>query len=150
VRDIRSIYCSAERKAVEGAEILAAGLGLGFTVIEALGENRSSTGYLPKAEFEATAELFFARPSESVRGWERATDAQRRIVAAMADILLRQPSGGSIAIVSHGAVGALYLCHLKRVPISRTADQPATNGGNYFAFDTDGAVLRHGWCSIDD
>jgi len=151
VRDIRSIYCSAERKAVEGAEILAAGLGLGFMAVETLGENdRSSTGYLPKAEFETVADLFFARPSDSVRGWERAMDAQRRIVAAMADILLRPPSGGSIAVISHGAVGALYLCHLKRAPISRAEDQPATGGGNYFAFDTDGVVLRHGWRSIDD
>ena len=150
VRDIRSIYCSAERKAVEGAEILATGLGLGFELIETLGENdRSSTGYLPKAAFEAAADLFFARPADSVRGWERAVDAQHRIVAAMGGILARPRSAGGIAVVSHGAVGALYLCHLKGVAISRTEDQPATNGGNYFVFDTEDAVLRHGWRTID-
>ena len=64
------------------ARPMADRLGLTPIVIDGLGENdRSSTGYLPKAEFEAVADAFFARPEESVRGWERAVDAQRRIVA---------------------------------------------------------------------
>jgi len=150
VHRVRAIYSSTERKATDGARILAEELGIGFEAIEALGENdRSATGYLPKAEFELTADLFFARPEESVRGWERAIDAQRRIVTAIDDLLARIPLGGDVAIVSHGAVGALYLCHLKRCPISRSQDQPATNGGNYYAFETAGRRLLHDWRSID-
>ncbi len=147
---VRTIYCSTERKAVDGARDLAQGLGIGFEAIETLGENdRSATGFLPKAEFEGVTDQFFARPDESVRGWERAIDAQHRIVAAMDDVLARGGRDGDIAVISHGAVGALYLCHLKRCPISRAEDQPATNGGNYYAFDAEGLMLRHGWQSID-
>ena len=37
---------------------------------------------------------------------------------------------GSIAIVAHGGVGALLLCWLKNVPISRLEDRPGQ--GNFF------------------
>jgi broad specificity phosphatase PhoE len=48
VRDVTSIYCSTEQKALDGAEILAGHLGIGFETVEALGENdRSATGFLP-------------------------------------------------------------------------------------------------------
>jgi broad specificity phosphatase PhoE len=97
---LRSLFCSTERKARDGAAILAEALGLPVTELEKLGENdRSSTGYLPKLEFEAMADAFFARPQESVRGWERAADAQSRIVAAVDEVLRRAPAEGDIAIV---------------------------------------------------
>lgn len=147
---LRSLFCSTERKARDGAAILADALGLPVTELEELGENdRSSTGYLPKLEFEAMADAFFARPQESVRGWERAADAQRRIVAAVDEVLRRAPAEGDIAIVSHGGVGALLLCHLQGRPISRTADQPAGQGGHYYAFTAEDRRLLHGWRSID-
>ena len=85
--DIRSIYCSTERKAVDGASIHAAALGVECETRGGLGENdRSATGYLPKAEFEATADAFFATPDQSVCRWERAIDAQTRIVGAVRDV----------------------------------------------------------------
>ena len=47
--------------------MLAAALRLTPIIRADLGENdRSATGYLPKAEFEAMADAFFARPDESV------------------------------------------------------------------------------------
>ncbi|WP_191061975.1 histidine phosphatase family protein [Geminicoccus harenae] len=147
--ELRLVWSSQERKAVEGAEILSRGLGIPHHTMAELGENdRSATGFLPKAEFEATADAFFARPEESVRGWERAVDAQTRIVQAMTRILTPRPAG-DIAIVAHGAVGALLLCYLKRCPISRDEDQPPGNGGNYFSFDVDAGRLLHGWQPID-
>jgi len=147
--DLRAIWSSQERKAVEGAEILSRGLRIPHRSMAELGENdRTATGFLPKAEFEATADAFFARPEESVRGWERAVDAQTRIVQAMTRILTPRPAG-DIAIVAHGAVGALLLCYLKRCPISRSEDQPPGNGGHYFSFDIDASRLLHGWQSID-
>jgi broad specificity phosphatase PhoE len=146
---LRSVWSSEERKAREGASILASALALPVRTMAALGENdRSSTGYLPRAEFEVVADAFFANPEHSVRGWERAVDAQQRIVAAVESVLADAPQG-DVAIVSHGGVGALLLCHLTGQPISRKADQPATNGGNCLAFEREGRRLLHGWRTLD-
>ena len=98
VRGITSIYCSTEQKAVDGAIILSEHLRLPFTEIAELGENdRSATGFLPPDEFERVADQFFASPTLSVRGWERAVDAQARIVQAVSKI---GQSAGAIAIVN--------------------------------------------------
>lgn len=147
---LRTVWCSTERKARDGAEMLAEGLGLSVAELAALGENdRSATGYLPRAEFEAVANLFFARPEESVRGWERAIDAQSRIIAAVDQALAASVEGGDVAIVSHGGVGTLLLCYLNGCPIGREHDQPPNNGGNYYAFDIQNRRLCHGWEPVD-
>ena len=115
-----------------------------------LGENdRSATGYLPPPVFEATADRFFAEPENSVRGWARAVDEQRRIVAAISAVVAEAAGEGGIAVVSHGAVGALLLAHLLGEPISRRFDQPANGGGNVFAFNAASGALTHGWRPID-
>ncbi len=146
---VRAVFSSTERKAVEGAAILAARLGIEPAAIPTLGENdRSATGYLPAAEFEVMADTFFARPAESVRGWERAADAQARIVAAF-DAVLRQAPRGDIAIVSHGGVGALLLAFLMRAPISRSWDQPAGGGGNRFVVDAATRGVLAGWQPVE-
>jgi broad specificity phosphatase PhoE len=107
---ISSIYCSTEQKAIDGAEVLARHLTIGYEMIEELGEiDRSATGYLPKEEHAATAEAFFTHPEMSVRGWEKAVDAQRRIVRAVERVIEGDRGEGNIAIVSHGGVGTLYL-----------------------------------------
>lgn len=150
VRSIRAIFCSAEQKAIDAAAILAEGVGVGFSVHAGLVENdRSATGYLPKQEFEAMADAFFARPGESVRGWERAVDAQARIVGAVDAVLRMAPGNGDVAIVSHGAVGALLLCALEGLTIDRAQDQPPGNGGYFYPFDFQTRLLRHGWTAID-
>ncbi len=147
---VAAIYCSTEQKAVDGAEMLSAALGLPFSPVAALGENdRSTTGYLPKTEFEATANAFFARPCESIRGWERAIDAQARIRGAVEQIGSTAPGVGPIVVVSHGGVGTLLLCHLKGVPISRMEEQPGATGGNYFLFHMPTSTLVHGWKPIE-
>ncbi len=150
VAALRSLFSSGERKALDTAAILSAATGLDVTVLEALHENdRSASGYLPGPAFEAMADAFFAQPEESVRGWERAADAQARIVAAVEQVLALAPPG-DVAIIAHGAVGALLLCRLKGVPISRAEDQPGRGGGNLFAFDRDSRALLHGWRPIDE
>jgi broad specificity phosphatase PhoE len=147
---VRTIFSSAERKAADMARMMADRLGLSPVSIAGLGENdRSSTGYLPKAEFETVADAFFARPDESVRGWERAVDAQLRIIMAVDDALAMVPADGDVAIISHGGVGTLLLCHLKGVPISRTEDQPGRGGGNRYSFDAATRRLLMGWHSIE-
>jgi broad specificity phosphatase PhoE len=148
--DVRGIFSSTERKARDAANILAESLQLSPVLIAELGENdRSATGYLPNDQFQRLADRFFAVPDQSVRGWERAIDAQRRIVLAVDHAIAMAPSG-DIAIVSHGAVGALLLCHLKGVPISRAEDQPGEGGGNVFSFDAESRRLLSGWCRIED
>ena len=149
IAGLATLWASTERKAIDAADILARHLGRDFHTLADLGENdRSATGYLPRAEFEATADLFFAHPAQSIRGWERAIDAQARIVAATDAVLAASPPG-DLAIVAHGGVGALLMCALESVPTSRAHDQPAGSGGNYFAFDRRTKLLRHGWLPID-
>ena len=137
------VWASTEAKAIEGAGIVAARFGLPVMVDEDLGENdRSATGYLPPPEFEATADAFFAHPHKSVRGWERAIDAQARVVGAVERIMAG--AAGPVTIVAHGAVGALLLCKLMDVPISRTHDQPGA--GSYYVVED--RRLLHGWRAI--
>ncbi len=151
VAGIGSVHCSTERKAIDGAEILGAHLRLPFATHADLGENdRSATGYLPRAEFEATADLFFAHPTRSIRGWERAIDAQARIVAAMDRLLALPHPPGDVAIVAHGGVGALLLCALLGEPVSRARDQPPTaQGGFRFTFEAVSRRVVTMWERID-
>ena len=147
---ITSIYCSAEQKAIDGAEILARHRTLGYDIIEELGEiDRSATGYLPHGEHLATSRMCFDHPETSISRWETASDAQRRIVQAVERIVEGDPGRGNIAIVSHGAVATLYLCHLQHCPISRTQIPPGRNGGNYYCFERQSKALVHGWRLID-
>jgi broad specificity phosphatase PhoE len=149
IRGVEAIYSSTEQKARESAGILSEHLSVPVKELSALGENdRSSTGYLPAEEFEATATQFFSRPEISVRGWEPAVEAQWRILGAVDGILASERCSGDIAIVSHGGVGTLLLCSLSRWPIDRSRDQPGAGGGNYFAFDESKTIV-HGWLPID-
>jgi len=90
IAHIEAIYSSTEQKAVDGAAILS----------------------------ETTVDAFFASPDKSIRGWEPAVAAQARIVGALERITRIAHGFGPIALVSHGGVGALLLCHLKGVPIA--------------------------------
>ncbi len=150
VRDVTAIYCSTEQKAIDGAEILAQHLSLGFSRIEELGENdRSATGFLPPAEFERVADEFFGSPDKSIRGWERAVDAQSRMVHAVEEIAARDKTSGAIAIVSHGAVGTLLYCHLAGESIDRRRDQPPNGGGNFYSFTLAPPAVHSWWRAID-
>ena len=143
---VSAIWASAERKATETAECISAALGLEFQTDLRLGENdRSATGFLAPEVFEAAADAFFADPDVSFRGWERAVDAQARIIEAVRGIVAAH-KGGDLAIVSHGAVGTLLWCDLMDVAISRTHDQPRQ--GHYWRAPLDGLVPRSGWVSI--
>ncbi|MET3353453.1 histidine phosphatase family protein [Xanthobacter autotrophicus] len=131
----RRIVSSTEVKAQETASLLAATLGVPVEVREGMEENdRSATGYLPEAQFQEMADAFFARPRESVAGWERAQDAQARIVAAISRTLaeLQEHRQVPVLFVGHGGVGTLLLCHLAGYPISRLHDQPPVGGGCWF------------------
>ncbi len=151
VRTLSALYSSTETKAVDAVRILAAHRGLPWTEIPALGEiDRAATGFLPPPEFERVADAFFAQPESSVRGWERAVDAQRRIADAVAAIVRADASPGAIGIVSHGAVGALLYCALTGAPIDRRFDQPHRGGGCYLAFPVSAPGACTWWRAVDE
>lgn len=145
---LTELYASTERKARDGAAVLAGLTGLKPIERADLGENdRSATGYLPPEEFQAAADAFFAEPDASIRGWTRAVDEQARIVAALEAVI--SEANGDVAVVSHGAVGALALAHYLEQPISRALDQPGAAGGNFFALSIADRRVRHGWRPVD-
>lgn len=143
------VFSSDERKARECAEIFGRRRRLGFTVESRLGENdRSATGYVAPPRFWEIVDDFFARPHESVLGWERAIDAQARISTAVRDCVSACQGDGHVCIFSHGGVGTLLLCELVGEPIARSRGQPIAGGGCYFAFDAAAGALIHGWRDI--
>ncbi len=144
------IVSSGERKAIETAEILAAASGATVEIIEATHENdRGATGFLAPPEFEKAADWFFAHPHESFKGWERAIDAQARIVSNVEAVLSRHDPKMPIAFVGHGGVGTLLKCHLEGKPIARQGDQPP-GGGNLFCFDLAKRAVSCDWTPMED
>ena len=146
---VTTIVSSQERKAVETAALIAEARGIAATVDPAMHENdRSATGYLKPDAFERMADAFFAQPTTSVSGWERAVDAQTRIVGAVEAVLAGSLPPGDVLLIGHGAVGTLLMCHLMGAAISRVHDQPA-GGGHVFAFDTPTRAVLHGWRPLE-
>lgn len=136
-----AVWASTECKAIEAAGVLAARHGLPVRVHPGLDENdRSATGYLPPDRFQAAADAFFAHPSASFQGWERAVDAQARTAAAWAEVLAED---GDIAVVGHGGTGTLLMCHLAGLPISRTHDAPGQ--GCFWVWDRKAGRLLCNW-----
>jgi broad specificity phosphatase PhoE len=143
------VISSAETKAIETAQPLANSLSCSLEVRERMHENdRSATGFLPPDEFEELANRFFANPSTSVRGWETALKAQRRILSEV-EACLEQASTGDTLIVGHGGVGALLYCALADLPIDRKHDQGPNGGGNWFAFSAEQKKPLSGWAPME-
>ena len=145
---VDAIYTSTERKALDGGEIVARRFALTPRSDPRLGENgRESTGYIAPPEFWEVVAQFFARSHESVRGWERAVDAQARIVTAVGEIAARER--GETIIVSHGGVGRLLMAHVQGVEIGRDAAPPNPYGGCFMVLRAD-VALAQGWRAIED
>jgi broad specificity phosphatase PhoE len=150
-RNVTAIHASTERKATDGAAIVAERLNLPYATHENLGENdRSSTGFIAPPEFWEVVREFFGRPHESIRGWERAIDAQTRIVNAVSDVLRQDETSGDIVIVSHGAVGCLLTAHLQKVEIGRESRPQHPGGGCFIVIDRDAFTLTQDWRAIED
>ena len=143
------VISSDETKALETARPLADLLGCPVEIRPAMHENdRSATGFLPPAEFEATADLFFGNPTLSVRGWETAAHAQQRVVRGF-ETCLSMAAKGDILFVGHGAVGTLLYCHLAGLPISRMHDQGPGGGGSFFEITCENPRPTCGWRPIE-
>jgi len=148
------IFSSRETKAMELADILAEAAQTLVLSDHLMGENdRSATGFLPPILFEAAADRFFAQPEVSMDGWERAIDAQARIVDTIGTALASVPDGTPAVFCGHGAVGTLLKCHIGGRAIARSQDQSRhghKGGGNCFAFDLAPARLGGEWLAMED
>ena len=148
------VFSSRETKALELAELVASAAGTPVMSDHEMGENdRSSTGFLPPALFEAHADRFFAQPQQSADGWERAIDAQARIVATVRTALASVPAGSAVVFCGHGAVGTLLKCRIGNRRISREEDQGrigAQGGGNGFLFDLAAKQLLTDWTPMEE
>lgn len=149
--DISAVYASTECKAMDGAAIVADRFGLPYRTDEDLGENdRSSTGYIAPPEFWEVVAEFFARPHESIRGWERAIDAQSRIVTAIRRIARDDETSGDILVVAHGGVGCLLTAHLQKVEIGQESRPSHPGGGCFIVIDRESLTLKEDWRTIEE
>lgn len=150
---LRRIVSSTETKAHELAEILGKVSKATVESGENFGENdRSSTGFVQPERFEALANAFFAKPSESVDGWETAQAAQARIVKAVEDALQHNDPARPIGFAGHGAVGTLLKCQLGGRAIARSEDQRRIGdpgGGNVFVFRLSDRALLSDWMPME-
>lgn len=149
LRACRRVVTSAERKAVETAELIAEASRAAIEVRPAMHENdRSATGFLAPSEFEAVADQFFARPEASVRGWECARDAQARILAEFNTVTAAHDPAQSLLFVGHGGVGTLLYCALAGCPIDRCFDQP--RAGSVIVIQSRDHHPRFGWLPMEE
>lgn len=148
------VFSSREAKALELAELVAAAAGTPVLADHLMGENdRSATGFLPPSLFEQTADAFFAHPEQSIEGWERAIDAQSRIVETIGLALGAVREGTPVVFCGHGAVGTLLKCHLGGRAIARSEDQSRhghRGGGNGFVFEIASRTLIGDWVAMEE
>lgn len=145
------LWTSPERKARESAAIASQVLGLSPCQEKGLAEiDREAVGFVPEPRFGELRERFFAEPEASPDGWERAVDAQRRILAALARVEAEAADGhdGDALVIAHGGVGALALAAKLKEPIALHLDQPRQ--GCWFAYDlADNRVLSE-WVEMPE
>lgn len=111
---VERIFSSPEPKAFETAHILAGPNGLTVTAIEDLHEvvrpaNQWFGDDYPGG-YPAAVRAYFARPAEAVHGWERAVDAQERILGCIDTVRAWEPHG--FAIAGHGLTISLLVSAL--------------------------------------
>jgi broad specificity phosphatase PhoE len=123
------LITSEEPKAAETGQILADVLGKPFMTAPGLQEhNRKATLYFHnQAEFEAAVIRLFQYPEELVFGQETADQARLRFTRAIHTLLAQHPTD-TLAIVTHGTVLTLFLCHhnphLDPIPFWRNLKLP--------------------------
>ncbi len=134
-RYVQYIFTSSECRALETGEIIHEKHNIAIQQFEELQEQRRSTTnyFLSLAELASTMRMFFSRPKESIRGWESASEAQRRIVSAIDSLVELYPGYETVAIVSHGIVGSLLRSYLMKHPIEESLCQDKI--GSYIQID---------------
>jgi broad specificity phosphatase PhoE len=112
--EVHLFYTSPEPKAVATAVAISGPQPL-IQVPDLKELDRTAAGWLStEAEYAAMVAEIFQHPDESIRGCEPAALAQQRIVRALDTLVAAHPNC-TLAVVSHGIVLALYMCHVKRL-----------------------------------
>ncbi len=109
-----AIYTSTEPKAIETGSLVAGALGLPARAEAGLEEHdRSNVPVMQTRDFISAVAHFFQNPDRLVLGRETGEAALARFTAAVDRLVADQT--GSIVIVTHGTVLALYLAAVARV-----------------------------------
>ncbi|MBN1680093.1 MAG: histidine phosphatase family protein [Anaerolineae bacterium] len=110
---VAALYTSDQHKTTIVGEAVKAAHGIPFTPFDTLGEARRDAWIGSEAFVEAQRAFFDQLDSPPCPGWEPASDAQARFVAAMDQLLARHPVESALAVVAHGTVLTLYTAHLR-------------------------------------
>jgi alpha-ribazole phosphatase len=119
---LQSVYCSDLSRAIRSAGIIAETYGLTPVKIPGLRERsfgawEGMTFTEIKEKFPAEFEAWALNPlRHSPVGGETTEEVKERVVKAL-DLLLRNHEGDSIAVVAHGGVNRVILCHILGMPL---------------------------------
>jgi broad specificity phosphatase PhoE len=106
------IVSSAEPKAKETAEIIAADLKLDMQIFPSLHEHdRSNVPYLSQEAFQNSIRDFFRESDQLVFGNETANQAHARFYKALHSVLDKNRNK-TIVVVTHGTVISLFVSRL--------------------------------------
>jgi broad specificity phosphatase PhoE len=107
---VSAVYTSPELKAVATGQPLGTRFAVPLIEHPGLSElKRGQTNIAGREAYERMVRIAFGRPHESVSGWERATDAQQRIIATVEQLAAQHVA--PFAVVSHGLVLSLLMAH---------------------------------------
>jgi broad specificity phosphatase PhoE len=108
--EIKLIVSSPEKKALATVHSIALERRMPLLIRDELRELKRTSERID--DYEARVLEVFEKPALSIGGWERAADAQARIIACFEELV--QAHGESpFAIVSHGMVLSLLLATLE-------------------------------------
>ena len=119
---MQAVYCSDLTRAVTSAEIIAGSYGLTPVKIPGLRERsfgawEGMTFTEIKEKFPAEFESWARNPlRHSPVGGETTEEVKERVVQAL-DTILRDHEGDNIAVVAHGGVNRIILCHILGMPL---------------------------------
>ncbi len=154
VKRARRVVSSTERKAIELAQAMAVSARAPLTAEPEFADtDRSATGYVPLEHFEQLVDAFFARPDESVEGWEPAAVAQGRIAGAFEAAIALHDASQPIAFAGHRGVGTLLKCYLTGRDIARAEDQSRLgnpNGGNVLLIRLSDLSVQGDWVPMEE
>jgi broad specificity phosphatase PhoE len=114
-KHITTVYTSTQPKTTVVGELVSLTYHIPFMALDALDEARRDR-WLDAEAFDAAQRAFFAHPQIApVRGWESASSAALRFIAALDHLLAVHKPGDSLAFVSHASILTLYAAHLREV-----------------------------------
>jgi alpha-ribazole phosphatase len=119
---LSAVYCSDLKRAIKSAEIIAEPHSLNPTVVPALRER--NFGIWEGMSFDEIREKYpldfdawASNPLQfSPMGGETTLEMRERVLNSL-DKIIRNHNGEHVAIVAHGGVNRIILCHLLGIPL---------------------------------